>query len=115
MVRVNEESAPEARSLDDRWADFDEAYVAFRAGADDGHPAWFMATIEALVDCYWQQGVVDTLEERAEILPRLAPVIATCWWGDHIPADLIARLDRLAEAPHSPTRRDRQARFPTRR
>ena len=88
---------------------FDAAYVAYRAG--DGHAAGVMVAIEALVDCYWQDGVVDVLEERAAVLPGLGPVIASCWWSPAVPDELVERMDRLGCEPREPSRRVRQQRW----
>jgi hypothetical protein len=107
IVFVNE--TPQAPTLEHRWEMFDAAYVAYRAG--DGSAAGVMAAIEALVDCYWQDGVVDVLEERTAALPGLGPVIASCWWSPAVPEELVERMERLGCEPRGPSRRLRQERW----
>jgi hypothetical protein len=65
-----------------------------------------MEAIEALVDCYWRDGVVEVLEERVVTHPELRSIVGLCDWDAEVPEALQDRLARLAgHRPPDPTAR----------
>jgi hypothetical protein len=59
-----------------------------------------MEAIEALVDCHWDQDVVELLEERIVVHPELRSIVGLCVWDAGVPEPVQDRLARLAS--HQP-------------